>query len=38
MPKWAERNTGKTLNRVKAVTGTTATATATKPAGKKLFN
>ena len=36
MPKWAERNTGKTLNRVKDVTATTSAAT--KPAGKKLFN
>jgi|TARA_R100000951_G_scaffold55321_1_gene46447 hypothetical protein len=36
MPKWAERNTGKTLNRVKEVTGSTSAAA--KPAGKKLFN
>jgi len=36
MPKWAERNTGKTLNRVKDVTATTSAAA--KPAGKKLFN
>jgi hypothetical protein len=36
MPKWAERNTGKTLNRVKDVTSTTSAAA--KPAGKKLFN
>ena len=37
MPKWAERNAGKTLNRVKDVASGT-TATAAKPAGKKLFN
>ncbi len=36
MPKWAERNTGKTLNRVKDVTASTAAAS--KPSGKKLFN
>ena len=36
MPKWEERNTGKTLNRVKEVTGSTSAAA--KPAGKKLFN
>ncbi len=36
MPKWAERNTGKTLNRVKEVTGSTSAAI--NPAGKKLFN
>ena len=36
MPKWAERNTGKTLNRVKDVAASTSAAS--KPAGKKLFN
>jgi len=36
MPKWAERNTGKTLNRVKDVTASTTAAS--KPSGKKLFN
>ena len=36
MPKWAERNTGKTLNRVKDVAASTSAAS--KPAGNKLFN
>jgi hypothetical protein len=36
LPKWAERNTGKTLNRVKDVAASTSAAS--KPAGKKLFN
>ena len=36
MPKWSDRNTGITLNKVKAVTG--AAASGDKPAGKKLFN
>jgi len=37
--KWAERNTGKLINRAKPVAGGTTTTTATaKPAGKKLFN
>jgi|TARA_B100000929_G_scaffold269978_1_gene239859 hypothetical protein len=36
MPKWVERNKGKTLNRVKTVSA--GTSTASKPAGKKLFN
>jgi len=35
--KWAERNTGKVINRAKEVAGG-STATAAKPAGKKLFN
>jgi hypothetical protein len=36
LPKWSDRNTGITLNKVKAVTG--AAAPDAKPAGKKLFN
>jgi hypothetical protein len=35
--KWAERNTGKVINRAKEVVGGSTTAAA-KPAGKKLFN
>jgi hypothetical protein len=35
--KSAERNTGKVINRAKEVVGG-STATAAKPAGKKLFN
>ena len=40
MPKWVERNAGKTMNRVKAIPGDAKTAGAynSKPAGKKLFN
>ena len=36
MPKWADRNTGITLNRVKEVVASTTSTAA--PAGKKLFN
>jgi len=36
--KWAERNTGKLINRSKEIEGSTTTSTATSTAGTKLFN